>query len=487
MDALIGVDVGTTAVKAVMADLQGRRLAEYAARYPTARVGAAVEQDPGDWWRHVTAALAQFAGVGARVVGIGVTGQVNTHVFCDNAFDVLRPAITWADTRAAGAGAALDARLTVEEKIAALGAPIPIDASHALSRMASVAENEPEFWARTRWVMAPKDWVIARLTGEAGADALASVGLAGVDLRYAGAVTRLVDRAGQVLPPLQDPLDVAGVVREGPFAGVPVVRGTMDAWAAMFGVGVAREGQAMNLSGTSEVMGVISAVRNPVPGVITFPAWRGITLHAGPTQSGGASLDWVARIIGRSPGEAAEMAGAVTAETPLFLPHLAGERAPLWDAEARGVFAGLGAATGPAEMVTAVMEGVAFSARLALDALEAAGGVRAEVIRAGGGGTVSDRWCQIRADVFGRPVVRMAARDAGAVGAMVMAGAGVGVAPDLAAAAAMVPEERTFHPDPGQARLAERRFALWKELYAQVRPVNAGFVALVNRAATDSA
>jgi xylulokinase len=473
MDALIGVDVGTTAVKAVMADVAGRRLAEYAARYGTLRDGVRVEQAPGDWWAHVAAALERFAREGVRVRAIGVTGQVNTHVFCDAAFGVLRPAINWADGRAAGAGAALEARISVEAKIAALGAPIPIDASHALARMEWVAAAEPEVWARTRWVMAPKDWVIARLTGVAGADALASVGLAGEDLAYARAVTGLVARAGDVLPPLQDPLEVAGVVREGPFAGVPVVRGTMDAWAAMFGVGVASEGQAMCLSGTSEVAGLISATRNPVPGVITFPAWRGITLHAGPTQSGGASLDWIARVVGMTPGEAAELAGGVTAGTPLFLPHLAGERAPLWDAQARGVFAGLSAAHGPGDMVAAVMEGVAFSARLAMEALEAAGGVRAEVIRGGGGGTVSDRWCQIRADVFGRPFIRMEARDAGAVGAMVMAGAGAGVVRDIVTAAGLVPEERRFLPDAGRVAMEERRFGIWRELYQQVRPVNA--------------
>ena len=476
MDALIGVDVGTTAVKAVMADLTGRRLAEYGAAYGTQRAGARVEQAPQDWWGHVEAALGQFAAIGARVRAIGVTGQVNTHVFCDRDLAVLRPAITWADTRAAAEGAALEARIGAAEKTAALGAPIPIDASHALARMAWVAAQEPGVWARTAHVMAPKDWIIARLTGAAGADALASVGLAGEDLRYAPAVTGLVAGAEAVLPPLQDPLDVAGVVREGPLAGVPVVRGTMDAWAAMFGVGVASEGQAMCLSGTSEVAGLISARRNAVPGVITFPAWRGITLHAGPTQAGGASLDWIARIIGRSLSEAAGLAGqaVIGAASPLFLPHLAGERAPLWDAQARGAFAGLTAATGPAEMVAAVMEGVAFSARLAMEALEAAGGLRADVIRGGGGGTASDAWCAIRADVFGRTFVRMAARDAGAVGAMVMAGAGAGVVADLAAAAALVPEERRFLPDPARAALAERRFVIWQQLYAQLRPVNAG-------------
>ena len=481
MDALIGVDVGTTAVKAVMADLTGRRLAEYAAAYGTVRDGRdgqdglRAEQNPGDWWMHAQAALGQFAARGARVRAIGVTGQVNTHVFCDAAFGVLRPAITWADTRAAAEGAALEARIGAAEKTAALGAPIPIDASHALARIAWVAAHEPEVRARTAHVMVPKDWIIARLTGAAGADALASVGLAGEDLRYARAVTGLVAGAEAVLPPLQDPLEVAGLVREGPLAGVPVVRGTMDAWAAMFGVGVASEGQAMCLSGTSEVAGLISARRNPVAGVITFPPWRGITLHAGPTQAGGASLDWIARIVGRSVHEAAGMAADVTIgrESPLFLPHLAGERAPLWDPEARGAFAGLSAATGPAGMVAAVMEGVAFSARLAMEALEAAGGRRADVIRGGGGGTASDRWCAIRADVFGRPFLRMAARDAGAVGAMVMAGAGAGVVSDLAAAAALVPEERRFLPEPDRAALAAARFEIWKALYAQLRPVNA--------------
>ena len=479
VEALIGVDLGTTAVKAVMADLSGRRLADYAAGHETRRPGPGqVEQDPGGWLAHVEAALARFAGLDVRVRAIGVTGQVNTHVFCDGRFDVLRPAIGWADVRAAEAAARLDARLTEGEKIAALGAPIPIDASHALVRIAWVAEAEPGVWARTAHVMAPKDWVIARLTGVAGADALASVGLAGADLAYAEAILDLFPRAAEVLAPLADPLEVVGVVQAGPFAGVPVVRGTMDAWAAMFGVGVAREGQAMCLSGTSEVAGLISARRNPVAGVITFPPWRGITLHAGPTQSGGASLDWIARVLGRSVAEAAGMAAdvAIGRASPLFLPHLAGERAPLWDAGARGAFAGLEAATGPGEMVAAVMEGVAFSARLAMEALEAAGGLRPEVIRGGGGGTASDPWCAIRADVFGRPFLRMQARDAGAVGAMVMAGAGAGLVADLAAAAALVPEERRFLPDPERAALEEERFHLWQRLYAQLRPVNAGLV-----------
>lgn len=480
MTALIGIDIGTTAVKAAMTDLGGHRLAEFAASYPMARPGPGLaEQAPADWWALVQAALAGFAGhpAAAEVAAIGVTSQVNTHVFVGAGLEPLAPAITWQDTRAAAQGAALDARLTVEDKIAALGAPMPIDGGHALARMEWMAEHAPGVWARTERVLAPKDWIIARLTGRVVGDPISSVGLVGTDLAYAAPVLALVGRASAVLPPLADPLDIAGPVAEGPFAGVPVPVGTMDAWASMFGVGVAGEGQAMNLSGTSEVLGLISATRHPVPGAITFAPWRGITLHAGPTAAGGAALDWIARVLARTPAEAAALAetAALRDDSPLFLPHLNGERAPLWDAQARGTFAGLTAADGAAEMVLAVMEGVAFSARLALATLEAAGGSRPALVQGGGGGTGSDLWCRLRADAFGRPFARMAARDAGAVGALVMAGVAAGLIPDLAAAAAaLVPVDRVFEPSPEGAARADRRFALWRALYDGVRPVNAG-------------
>jgi xylulokinase len=190
-DVLIGIDIGTTAVKAVMSGPDGERLAAFAAPHPMHReTPGAAEQDPADWVASVEAALLRFAAHprAGEVGAIGVTSQVNTHVFCGADLAALRPAVTWQDTRAAAEAARLDARLGPEAKIAALGAPIPIDASHALSRMAWVARNEPGVWAATRQVLLPKDYVIARLTGEAVADPLSAVGLAGADLRYASAV-----------------------------------------------------------------------------------------------------------------------------------------------------------------------------------------------------------------------------------------------------------------------------------------------------------
>ncbi len=164
--------------------------------------------------------------------------------------------------------------------------------------------------------------------------------------------------------------------------------------------------------------------------------------------------------------------------SPVFLPHLQGERAPVWDSGARGAFAGLTAATGPAEMAAAVLEGVAFSARLVLEALERSGDLHAKTLQCGGGGSASDAWCQIRANVLGRPLIRMQARDAGALGAAIMAGVGCGALAGLSAAARhMVAEDRRFVPDPAAARIADRRFAIYTDLYRQLRPVNAALTA----------
>jgi xylulokinase len=480
---VIGIDIGTSAIKAVMIGPEGGTLDRFAAPHETARPGpGAAEQDPAGWIAQVTAALGRFARhpAAARVAAIGLTSQVNTHVFCDGALAPLCPAIVWQDTRAAAAGAALEARIDPAAKIAALGAPIPIDASHALARMAWMAEHAPGVWDRTRHVLLPKDFVLARLTGAIGADPISAVGLVGPDLRYADAVVGLVARAGRVLAPLADPLAIGGVVVAGlPFAGVPVAVGTMDAWASMFGLGVGAEGQAFHLSGTSEVLGAISAQGGGAAGVISFAPWRGIRLHAAPTQAGGASLAWLGRLLGRGVAELGTLAGGapITERSPLFLPHLEGERAPLWDARSRGGFAGLGTADGPAELARAVMEGVAFSARLALEAVADAAGIATPALRHGGGGAASDAWCRIRADAMGRRLERVAAPETGATGAAAMAAVAAGLAPDIATATArLVQTDALFVPDQAAAALADRRFALYRDLYEGLKPVHRALV-----------
>ena len=478
-DTLIGIDVGTTAVKALLMTVDGRQLDRFSDSYPTARGNnGVVEQDPEDWFVRVLAALERF-GRGhdlSGLRGIGICSQVNTHVFVGGDGAALAPAIVWQDGRCATVAAELDAQVDHAKRIAWWGAPLPIDASHGLARMAWMRRHRPEVWDKTRWVMAPKDYCILRLTGEAVADPIASVGLVDLKLDYLTPLLDLVPGGAERLAPLHGFEHVAGIVSAGlPCAGTPVMVGAMDAWGGMFGVGVHRPGSAMYLSGTSEIAGIVSPRRVPTPGVIAFPDYQGITLHAAPSQSGGASLAWLSGLLGKAPHELSALAGSLGAgeRVPLFLPHLQGERAPVWDAHARGLFLGIDAGMGPAHFARGVMEGVAYSARWLMETLEQSADCRAEVISCGGGGFQSQVWNQIRADVLGRSLRRVATSDAAALGAAAIAAIGSRVHASLGeAVAAIVHYDREYLPDPAAAARHAFGFALYKEAYQATRDLS---------------
>ena len=478
---LIGIDVGTTAVKAVLVDLDGNRLAEFACPHALHRpTDGAAEQDPPAWMAAILDALAQFAaGNDLRgLAGIGICSQVNTHVFVDADGVPVRPAITWQDGRAAPDAQAIDARVSMQQKLDWFGGPVPIDASHALSRIAFVARTEPETFARTRHVLLPKDYCILQLTGAVGSDPVAAVGLVNGD-GYVADLLALVPHAADLLPPLHGFTHIAGRVRPGlPCAGTPVVVGAMDAWGGMFGLGVASNGDAMLQSGTSEIAGLVSDTIHPTPGVILFPPYSGIRMHAAPTQSGGAALQWFAVVLGKSPAELSALV-ATTAPSdaiPLFLPHLQGERAPIWDGASRGVFARLDGRSDAASMARAVMEGVALSVRWAFDALSSSAGFVPATINIGGGGSRSDIWTQIKADVLGIPLRRATIPDCAAMGAALLAGVGTGVVDSIAAGARrLVQFDRTFDPRPELQQFYADRYGHYRDLYEALTPFNGRF------------
>jgi xylulokinase len=473
---LIGIDVGTTAVKAALFNHQGRALKTFKRPYPTNRPAPGhVEQDPSDWSKPVLEALSQFGET--RIEAIGLCSQVNTHVFVDAQGKALMPAFTWQDGRCAEEAAKLDAQITEAEKLAWWGAPLPIDASHVLSRMAYVAKHFPDIWQKTRWVMAPKDYCLLHLTGEAVTDPMTAFGIVDSQLKLVQPLLDLVQGAAERLPALSSFTKVIGHIRNGlPCAGVPMVTGAMDAWSGLLGAGVSEEGQGLYLSGTSEILGIVSSRKAPVPGVIAFPKCEGIVLHAGPTQSGGASVEWVAKLLGRTASEVSGL--ALQADTskplPIFLPHLEGERAPLWDINARASLSGLSSSMGAAEVALAVLEGVSYSARLVLDSLEASACLRPTEFNHSGGGASSDIWCQIRADVLNRPIRRLKMLDAGVLGAALMAGTGIGVFSSLSEAAKkFVVLDRVLEPNPIQSERHDHGFEKYKMLYQQLVPWHA--------------
>jgi xylulokinase len=220
--------------------------------------------------------------------------------------------------------------------------------------MAYVVKYHPDIWRKTRWVMAPKDYCLFHLTGEVATDPMTAFGVIDGQLEMIPRLLDLVTGAAERLPPITPFTKVIGTIRNNAsYAGVKVVTGAMDAWSGLFGAGVCEDGQALYLSGTSEILGIVSQQKAAVPGVIAFPKCEGIVLHAGPTQSGGASIAWLSRLLGHTPEALSQFAAQVdvTKPLPIFLPHLEGERAPLWDINARASLSGLNSSMGAAEAI----------------------------------------------------------------------------------------------------------------------------------------
>jgi xylulokinase len=491
-DLILGIDVGTTAVKVAVFTARGALLHAHATGYGIARLRPEwAEQDPLAWWqgclRGIQAVL--LAVPAGAVRAIGIVSQVNTHVFTDDGLRPLAPAITWQDQRCAEIARQLDGRFTAEEKTRIWGGPFTLDASRLVSRAAWFARYEPERWARTRWVLSPKDFVVAKLTGQVASDGLSSIGL--VDrsgTRYLGEAVALVDGLARRLPPLADAAAPVGRVTDVDLgaAGMgldaaAVVVGTMDAFGNIYGSATTEPGRAMISCGTSVIVAGASAENHPSRAVVTFPpvtapSLRGLFIHAGPTQAGGDALRWWSRTRGVTLQEA--LANAATASPGssgvVFTPHLMGERAPLWDSAVRGSFLGLSATTTDGDLARAVLEGVAMSARQVLAEVESACGGPLASVTFSGGGSRSDLWTQIYADVLGRPVERLAARDNSAVlGAALLGSVGAGIHPDIGTAArAALTIERVFIPDAASAELLAPLYGAYVASYQALREVH---------------
>ncbi|MTH97551.1 FGGY-family carbohydrate kinase [Roseibium sp. RKSG952] len=476
-DAFLGIDLGTTSVKAALIDSNGRALATFSESYTTVRPAAEhVEQDPMDWVSLIETALKSLADAGAAhtVRAAALTSQVNTHVFVGEAGAPLHPAIVWQDTRAKAEAGELDAQLSPEEKIALFGGPVPIDASHVLARMLWVKRHKPEIWEQTARVLLPKDFALAHLVGHVVTDALSSIRMVGPGGSYIPEVMDLVPGAADRMAPMSPISKIIGEIRDGPFRGVPMVTGSMDGWVGLIGGGAVLDHHPVYLGGTSEILGLSSRADTHEPGVVVFAESEGVRIHAGPTQSGGASQAWFCRLAAVTPENMAELAEAASERTPLFLPQLAGERAPLWDADLRGAFLGVDFGMSMPEFARAVFEGVAFSARHVLEALEVSADTRSDTLYCGGGGFRSDIWGQIRANVLGKRLKRLEVNEPGIVGSVCLAALAAGYGDTLAEVHGLLARyDRVWEPDAKAAARYDELFDIYKDAIGANRAIGA--------------
>jgi len=479
---LLTADLGGSSLRVALLDDEARPL-RLASRPLETRHPAPerAEQRPEDWWR-LFRELATEVLAGARPAALTITGVTRSQVLVDSAGHALYPAILWRDARAVAEG----------EELAKLADARhgPFGPYHPLARLFWLARHEPAVLGATAHVLQPKDYLAMRLTGVAGSDWISSRPFLEPDgSAPARDLFQALKLSPRLLPTLYRSGARLGVIRERldppwrDLAGVPVHVVPMDTWCCTLGVGACRPGHAYVVSGTSEVTGLLSSQRGSAPGLVSLPWGTGLWHLGGPSQAGADCLDWLAELLAGDREDARSLLTELdtlppVATPPLFLPYLAGERTPYWNPDLRGVLFGLDRQHRRAALAQAVVEGVALHSRRVLElALDACGPLR-EPLRIGGGAARSDRWCQIRADVLGRPVLRSHGEEAGLMGAAMATLRGLGRFPDLAAAQrALVHTQRVFQPDPARQSRYQALYEIHGRLHRSLEPLFADLAA----------
>jgi xylulokinase len=467
-EVVLAVDLGAGSLRAGAVDGRGRVLAMAAVklRGDEPRPGWS-EIDPERWWRALKRCVGGVLDAlphTAAVQGLCLSGLTRAQVLLDSDLAPLRPAFLFGDRRSEGDVARVAAHFPMRNPADA------ITAFHPLARLAWMARAEPAMFRRLAWALEPKDFFNERLTGAIAAD---SVTYSRFDaLRIPSAVPDWLRRClGMLAIPRKAPWALVGhvIAGEAPFdrlRGLPVFAGAMDTWSAVTGSGAVRPGQAYDVAGTTEAVGLLSRRRRSVPGLVSI-AW-GDRLHqvGGPTQIGADAIAWCHRTF-RVNGALAAAVDRVARrapadDRPLLLPYLAGERVPVWRADVRGAFHRVARGHDADDFLWATLEGSAHAVRDILAIASTGSREKAREVRVSGGGARSAAWCQLKADVTGLPFVRTAHAETGLVGAAMAAAVGLGWFSSFEAAARrMCPVERVFEPRRKFAALYVRRAALY--------------------------
>jgi xylulokinase len=492
---LLGIDVGTTNVKAALATPVGQVVAEAQVAHRTARPRPGwAEQDPADWWRGViTATRAALGQLDERshIAGIAVSGQGCAVTLVDTKGAVIRPAIIGMDSRSEPQCAELRERCG-EAILQRNGKqPAPYNAE---PKLLWLMRNEPTSLAAAQHSLTTTAYITWRLTNAAVMNISDASLLFAFDQAAGAWSDELIASFGlprHLYPPLAACHEVVGQLTPqaaealGLPPGIPVVAGGEDTSSAGLAIGVARPGQALLSLGTAETIFAVAGRALTHPNLLAFQhVLSGQTLLGGSMVAVGAALSWCRELLGPelSYEDLSDLAArsAPGADGLVFLPYLSGELQPINDGYARGVLFGLSLSSGRAQVVRAVMEGAAYAIAHNLAVL-ADVGVPVDEIRAVGGPARSSLWCQVIADISGRQLAVLA-QDAGApLGNALLAGAGVGLVPDLAAALGSAGVVQRYRPEPGRRAQYQELFAIYRRLYPALR---AEFAALA--AASDA-
>lgn len=493
---LLGIDAGTSSVKALLMDLRGDLCAISTVEYPLHHLQSGwVEQNPEDWWQATCVAIRQSlekVHQGAeRVLGLAVSSQAPTLLPLDSTGCPLRPAMIWMDRRAEAETAHLSERLGADE-IYRITGNRP-DAFYMAPRLLWLHNHEPEILKQTWKFVQVNGYINYRLTGRLTVDPAHAVLMQMRNFATGEWSEKLCSACGvdpAQFPEVVESHHIQGKVTAqaaeatGLKAGTLVMAGTVDSPAAALEAGVTEPGIAVEMTGTSTVVIIPNDRGVTEPALIAMPhSLPGIHLLLGAMVSSGGCLRWFRDQFGPTDSEAkaagfgdaydqlSQQASEVASGSGglIFLPYMMGERSPIWHTNARGVFFGLSLATPRAAIVRAIMEGAAFALRHNVE-VAASAGVEVREMRSVGGCSRSDPWNQIKADVLGMPVLLPRTSVGSPFGAAILAGMGAGVFPDVKKSLQeMVQLSRRFNPNPANHEMYTQRYRVFRDIYEHLK------------------
>jgi xylulokinase len=501
MSHTMGIDVGTGGTRAIIVRPDGKVVGAATGNHAPMRMPKPgwAEQDPENWWQatvHAVRAALESAGLkGSDISAIGLSGQMHGVVLLDKTHAVLRPSLIWCDQRSQEQCDWITSKVGAERLIQLVSNPALTGFS--APKIVWVRDHEPKVFERAANFLLPKDFVRFRLAGEFATDVSDASGTLLFDVthrRWSKEMLAALDLDVNILPRAYESPEITGQITEetalatGLKAGTPVVAGAGDQAASAVGNGIVLPGLTSATLGTSGVIftytdapkldprGRIHTFCHAVPG-----KWHVM----GVTQGAGLSLHWFRENFGGEESTKAAQTGTdvydlICREAEkilpgcaglLFLPYLMGERTPVLDAQARGLWIGLTAAHTRGHMIRSILEGVSFSLRDSLEIFKELE-IPVHEIRASGGGSRGALWRQIQADIYGKEVVTLHTSEGSAFGVALLAGVAAGIYKSVEESAreAIKIKDR-LSPQPAAASTYNRYYEVYRNLYAAVRPL----------------
>lgn len=491
MGQFMGIDLGTSALKCLVADEAGQHLAHSRQVLPRLSPQPGyLEQDPEMWWEAARLAIGDCLSQlrDRSIAAVSLSGHMSAPVFLDKNYKALHNAMLIADARAQPEAEELCARHK-DEFVASTGNP-PINA-FAAARILWMARHRPALYEKTAFIVFAKDYVRLRLCGEAATeptDAGNSLLCDQAAGRWNEPLMKQIGLDPDKFAPCLASAQMCGAVSEtaaretGLAKGTPVVRGCADMACSQAGTGAILENvTAITLSTSIQIVEAVRRVEPELVGKMTYHpgAVPGSRYVMSSIFAGGMSIDWLLRLTGggaiteehyaRAKAETERLYREHAVSGPVFLPFLTGSGSPWFHAADTGVFHGLTPATDAPSLLLSAFEGITFNVKDNLDLL-AQHWPSKKLLYLAGGGSRFPVWPRLLTDVLGRPVHLLRQKDASAAGAVMLAGAGVGAFRNLAECfSAMNGVEKTFEPDPGRTAGARQRYAAYRSILDAAR------------------